>query len=79
MDAVRFLESPRNGRITIDLPGELKKKKKLEIIILPYEDHVKKPKAFDPAVFRGAGNLNMTVEEIEHECRRLRDEWDRGF
>jgi len=54
-------------------------KKKLEVIILPYEEKTKKPKVFDPTKFRGVGKLNMTVEEIDRECRRLRDEWDRGF
>jgi hypothetical protein len=57
----------------------VKHDKKLEIIILPYEDKSKKPKAFDPTKFRGVGKLNMTVEEIDRECRRLRDEWDRPF
>lgn len=79
MEAVRFVESPTGGKITIDLPIELKNKKKLEIIILPYEDKTKKPKTFDPTKFKGAGKLNMTVEEIDRECQRLRDEWDRGF
>jgi hypothetical protein len=79
MEAVRFVGTPRRGKITIDLPIELKNKKKLEIIILPYEDKTKKPKAFDPTKFKGVGKLNMTVEEIDRECRKLRDEWDRGF
>ena len=79
MEAVRFVESPRGGKITIDLPIELKNKKKLEIIILPYEDKTKKPKTFDPTKFKGVGKLNMTLEEIDRECQRLRDEWDRGF
>jgi hypothetical protein len=79
MKAVRFVESPRGGKITIDLPIELKNKKKLEIIIPPYEDKTKKSKTFDPTKFKGVGKLNMTVEEIDRECQRLRDEWDRGF
>ncbi len=79
MEAVRIVESPQGGKITIDLPIELKNKKKLEVIILPYEEKTKKSKVFDPTKFRGVGKLNMTVEEIDRECRRLRDEWDRGF
>jgi hypothetical protein len=79
MEAVRFVESPQGGKITIDLPIELKNKKKLEIIILPYEDKTKKPRPFDPKKFKGVGKLNMSVEEIDRECRRLRDEWNRGF
>ena len=79
MEAVRFVESPQGGKITIDLPIELKNKKKLEIIILPYEDKTKKPRSFDPKKFKGVGKLNMSVEEIDRECRRLRDEWNRGF
>jgi len=56
-----------------------RKKKKLEIIVLPYEGKEKKKKSFDPKKFKGAGKLDMTVEEIDSECRKLRDEWDRNF
>jgi hypothetical protein len=79
MQAMRFVESPKEGKITIELPFELKTKEKVEIIVLPYEDKKKKKKAFDPKKFRGAGKLDMTVEEINRECRKLRDEWDRNY
>lgn len=31
-------------------------------------------KAFDPTKFQGVAKLNMTVEEIDLECRKLRNE-----
>lgn len=79
MEALRFVESTRNGKITINLPVGLRAKKKVEIIILPYEDNEKKKKAFEPTKFRGMGKLNMTVDEVERECQKLRDEWNRNF
>ncbi len=36
-------------------------------------------KEFDPSEFEGAAQLNMTVEEIDHECRKMRNEWERAF
>jgi len=79
MEAMRFIETPQDGKVTIYLPYELKTQKKVEIIVIPYEDKGKKKKTFDPKKFKGAGKLNMTVEEIDSECRKLRDEWDRKF
>jgi hypothetical protein len=78
MEAMRFVESPQNGVVTIYLPYELQVKEKLEIIVMPYEEK-KKKKAFDPKKFKGAGKLNKTSEEIDRECRKLRDEWERNF
>jgi hypothetical protein len=79
MEALRIVQRPRNGRITIKLPEELRIKNKVEIIILPFEEEPKPQKRFDPREFKGASNLNMTIEEIDQECKKLRDEWDRGF
>jgi hypothetical protein len=79
MEVLRYVESPLNGKITINLPYGLRRKKKVEIIVLPYEDKEKRKKAFDATKFRGAGKLNMTVEEVERECQELRDEWNRNF
>ena len=82
MEAMRFVEHPKDGKITIDLPNSLKTKKKLEIIVLPYvpyEEKEKKEKVFDPREFRGAARLNMTPEEIDRQCAEIRDEWERNI
>jgi hypothetical protein len=81
MEAMRFVEHPKDGKITIDLPDSLKKKKKLEIIVLPYVPYEEKEtkKAFDPRKFRGAAKLNMSLEEIDRQCATLRDEWERNI
>ena len=82
MEAMRFVEHPKDGKITIDLPNTLKTKKKLEIIVfpyVPYEEKEKKKKAFDPRKFRGTAKLNMTPKEIDSQCAELRDEWERNI
>jgi hypothetical protein len=79
MVALRLVKSPENGRIIIDLPASLRREKKLEIIVLPFETEWKQKKNFDPREFKGAGKLNMTIEEINQECKKMRDEWQRSF
>lgn len=82
MEAMRYVEHPKDGKITIDLPDSLKMKKQVEIIVLPYvpfKEKEKKKKAFDPRKFRGAAKLNMTPEEIDRQCATLRDEWERNI
>lgn len=79
MKALRIITRPKNSRITIDLPAEFQVYEQVEIIVLPYVEQAKKEKTFDPKKFRGAAKLNMTEEEIDRECRKLRDEWEREF
>jgi hypothetical protein len=82
MEALRFVEQPEDGKITIELPSSLKTEKKLEVIVLPYvpyEEKDKQKKAFDPRKFRGAAKLNMSPEEIDRHCTQLRDEWERNI
>ena len=79
MEAMRFVENPQKGYITINLPEELRSQKMVEIIVLPYEHKSIKKKNFDPTKFRGLGKLNMSIDEIDNECKRLRDEWNRNF
>jgi len=79
MEALRILQRPQNGRITIDLPAEFPKQEVVEIIILSLVEAKEEKKHFDPRKFFGAANLNMTEEEIDQQCRKLRDEWERTF
>ena len=80
MVALRLVKIPENGRIIIDLPVSLRREKKLEIIVLPFETEQKQKKTnFDPREFKGAGKLNMTIQEIDQECKKMRNEWERSF
>ncbi len=80
MEAMRFVERPKDGKVTIELPKTLSKMHKLEIIVSPiHEEKEKKKKAFDPRKFRGAAKLNMAPEEINRRCAELRDEWERNI
>ena len=79
MEAIRILKKPKNGTVTIPLPEQLKNQKRLEIIVLPVEEKNETKKKFDPREFYGAANLNMRVDEIDKECPKMRDEWERDF
>ncbi len=79
MVALRLVISPENGRIIIDLPVSLKQEKQLEIIVMPFDTGNKVKTNFDPREFKGAGKLNMNVEEIDQECKKMRVEWERSF
>ena len=79
MEALRIVKRPFNGRITIDLPDEFPIQNQVEIIVLPYIEKKENKKKFDPREFFGAAHLNMTEEEIDQECQKLRDEWERNF
>lgn len=79
MEALRIIKSPEQGKITIILPEELKAEKELEVIVLPVGGKKEIKKGFDPRKFKGAVKLDMSVEEIDRECRKVRDDWERGF
>jgi hypothetical protein len=79
MEAIRITKKPKKGLITIKLPAELSNKELLEVIVLPVERSSAIKEAIDIKKLKGAVNLNMTVEEIEQECEKMRKEWNRGF
>jgi hypothetical protein len=79
MEELRMIKRPRNGRVTINLPVEFPSQEKVEIIILPYREKKETQKKFDPREFFGAAHLNMTEDEIDQKCKKLRDEWERNF
>jgi len=79
MVALRLVKSPKNGRIIIDLPVSFRQEKKLEIIIFPFETKQQRQENFDPREFKGVGKLNMTIEQIDEECKKMRYEWERNF
>jgi hypothetical protein len=79
MEALRIVQRPQNGRITIDLPAEFPIQEEVEIIVLPFKEKKEDKKTFDPRKFFGAANLNISEEQIDQQCRKLRDEWERNF
>ncbi len=79
MKALRIKQKPKNGLLVIHLPENFRKHELMEIIILPYEEETIPAKKIDVKKLKGSVDLNMTVEEIEHECERMRAEWNRGF
>lgn len=79
MEALRIIKSPKKGKITITLPDDLKTEERLEVIILPAGEGKKISEGFEPGQFKGAVKLGMSIEEIDRECRKMRDEWERGF
>jgi hypothetical protein len=79
MEAIRITQKPKRGSITIKLPAELRKQELLEVIILPVEKTPVRKEAIDIKRLKGSVKLNMTVDEIERECEKMRDEWNKGF
>jgi hypothetical protein len=79
MEAIRITQKPKRGSITIKLPAELRKQELLEVIILPVEKIPVKKEVIDIKRLKGSVKLNMTVDEIERECEKMRDEWNKGF
>ena len=78
MDAIRIIQKPKNGKVTVSLPEELKTKDMVEIVIFPYEEVHAEKAPFDPKEYFGAGKLNMSESEIESEAKKLRGEWQRS-
>ena len=79
MEAMRITKKPKKGSITIKLPKELSDKELLEIIVLPVEENSVSDVTIDVKKLKGAVKLNMSIEEIEQECNKMRKEWNRGF
>ncbi|MEI7638501.1 MAG: hypothetical protein WCJ37_14420 [Syntrophus sp. (in: bacteria)] len=78
MEAFRVVETPVNRTLTIRLPGTFGDGP-VEVIILPTADEIKTGKSFNPHDFFGITKLDMTEAEIDKECRKVREEWNRGF
>ena len=70
MKVLRLIKKPKNGSIEIHLPDNLKNQKQLEIIILPVKER-KRTKQFDPKEFYNTAHLNMTVDEIAEESKKM--------
>ncbi|MCA9873835.1 MAG: hypothetical protein KC441_09275 [Anaerolineales bacterium] len=75
MQALRFVQTPKDGKIIIELPAYLRSQP-VEVIVLAGVEAVASPEG-DARQFRGTLRLDRSVEEIEDDLRTLRDEWDR--
>lgn len=81
MEAMRVVQKPKNGKLTIELPENLAKKSELEIIILPTETSSvatkEARKAFNPSDYFGSWKDKKI--DVDKLSREIREEWDRGF
>lgn len=80
MEAIRIIKKPINGEVVIDLPESFADNE-VEVIVMPVQKDRSDvdERAFDPEKYRGALKVKMSLEEIEQECKEMRDEWDRDF
>ena len=79
MKVLRVTQKAKNGKLVIRLPEEYGKHDLMDIIIFPHSERPSSKSKIDVKKLKGSVNLNMTVEQIEEECRKMRSEWDRGF
>ncbi len=79
MQAVRVVQVPQNGRVTLDLPPELRERKQVEIIVLPVEPlaEERERKVFDPEEIFGLYR-NRGID-VDSAAKELREEWNRGY
>jgi len=61
MVALRLVKSPENGRIIIDLPGELQSQKKVEVIILPLKVKTKKNRTLIQKNLKASGKIWISM------------------
>jgi hypothetical protein len=79
MEPIRIIHRPKDCFVTFQLPKPLIDQERIEIIVMPYKEKVKSKKKFDPREFKGAANLNMSIDEVDDECKKMRAEWNRDF
>ncbi len=75
-----MIKKPVNGEITIDLPESLADEE-VEVIVLPVQNDGSNvdERVFNPAKYRGALKVKMSLDQVERECKEMRDEWNRDF
>lgn len=75
MERLRLIEEPKDGILTIRLPNELKSKKKLEVIVTPYEENLTDQSRLDIGQYYGIWKkLPILPEEVSRE---MRESWER--
>ncbi|MFH0729113.1 MAG: hypothetical protein V2B19_22580 [Pseudomonadota bacterium] len=78
MEALRVWLKPEKGILTIKLPESLARCKELEVIIFPVDQEYQvAAKEFNPSDYFGAWKTkNIDMDPV---CKKMREEWDRGF
>lgn len=95
MEAIRQIVKPHNHKITITLPNIFEDKEVEVIILPSDETintaakkDLKstelnstdlKSTEFDPEEYVGSLNTGLTIDKIDEECKKMREEWNRGF
>lgn len=78
MKTIKEIKRNVKKTITIDLPDSMTGED-VEVVIRKLESADDQEKTYDPMDFYGKIKTGLSVEEIAEECRKMRDEWDRGF
>jgi|GEM_PF-995444 len=79
MEAMRITQRPKKGLITIKLPERLSKTKLVEVIILPVEEDAPKKTIEDIRKLKSSIKMKMSLNEVEQECEKMREEWNKDF
>jgi len=77
MKTIKRIKRNVKKTITIDLPDSMAGQD-VEVIVSALGREGVRDKN-DPMDFYGKIKTGLSVEEIAEECRKMRDEWDRGF
>jgi hypothetical protein len=78
MKTIKEIKRNVKKTITIDIPDSMTGED-VEVIIVPLRQDEPDNTSVKPSDFRGAIKTGLSIEEIAEECRKMRDEWDRGF
>jgi len=78
MNAIRQIVENNNGTIILTLPDYIQTKK-VEVIILPFEEEEKKSVKKNMSKYRGCLNYNLSIEEIDKQLKKLRSQWERDI
>ncbi len=78
MKTIKEIKRNVKKTITIDLPDSMTGED-VEVVIRKLESADAEETTYDPMDFYGKIKTGLSVEEIAEECRKMRDEWDRGF
>lgn len=78
MEALRMIKKPNRRKITITLPKSFGDDP-VEVIILPIGVKRKTPLKFNPEDYYGVGQSDLTLDQIDQQLRKLRNEWERDI
>lgn len=78
MEAFRIIKKPTRRKITITLPKSFSDSP-VEVILLPVGEKQESPPVSNPEDYYGIGKSTLSIDEIDRELHKLRDEWERDI